>query len=284
MEIYAIYKLFFYTEVNLKLEKSLKKSITLIVLTFFLTNCFYISSPFRKAKKALEKKDCLKALSYFSKIYTETKKLKLAKKAGPLCAIEHPLQAKAFYEYLSVIEQDTIKRLSFKQTLADIYFKLKNYEKSIEVYSFLKKQKNIVESKKERFSFQIALAYFELKKWPACLKELEKLINPQSKGGVTSSLVEQSLKADILFLKARAFLMWKKYSLAETTFLALKKAHPIYFKTQDGFLYLAFIYESQKEFSKALSYLKSSDRPKAFLDKKIEQLKKRQKNQPGQGF
>ena len=280
MEIYAIYKVFFYTEVNLKLEKSLKKSIPLIVLTFFLTNCFYISSPYRKAKNALEKKDCPKVLSYFGKLYTEKQKLKVAKKAGPLCAKKHPLQAKTFYEYLSVIEQDIVKTLTFKKALADLYFKLKEYEKAIEVYSFLKQQKNIVESKKEQFSFQIALSYFELKKWPACLKELKNLL----KRGVTSPKTEQSLKPAILFLKARAFLMWKKYSLAETTFLELKKTHPIYFKSQDGFLYLAFIYESQKEFSKALSYLKSSDRPKAFLDKKIEQIKKRQKNQPGQGF
>ena len=241
--------------------------------------CFYFTDPMRKAKKALKNNNCHQAKEFF--ILSQNKEIAFARKAAGKCSSISITTSVWFYRYLSNSEEDEKKRNRAREKLADIYFEeLKNYEKAIELYSFLKAQMD-VSPKKLFYSFRMAVSFFELGKWPASLKEISLL---EGKVKNEASLKDSGFfieKGNVDFLKARIFLMQRKYKKAETMFRKIQKTQPLYFKKNKLFFYLSFIYESRKEFYQAISELKNFESTSEFLSDKIERLKVRQKNQPG---
>ena len=238
---------------------------------FSLSSCFYITSPVRRAQKALKEKDCNKALGFFQEIKNKKQKLKIARKAPPLCLNTTPAVSLWFYNYLSEWEQTKKQKLFFKKKAGDLAFEtVKNYEQALMAYSFLKQQA-ILESDKNFYSFRMAFSYFERGKWSATLKTLKPL------------LTNQSFHKKALFLKARTLLLKEEYQNAKTTFQTIRKLYPLYFKEQEMFLYLSFIFEEQKDFHRASLELKDFQQSSAFLREKIKQIKSRRQNQPGAG-
>ena len=270
------------------------KIIILGGVGIFISGCFYFTSPMRKAEKALEKGDCKQAQNFF--LSAQNKKWKFAKKAAELCLSKFPAEAGWFYYYLSEREVDIEKRLLFKEKQAKIYFeKLKNYEKAIELYSFLRSL-NLSGTKRQSYSFHIALSYFEMGKWEASLKEILLLTTDVKKVGIFENPSFHKAVSppagkgvipfaeNIAFLKARVFLMQEKYKEAEQIFRKIQQTNPVYFKKNKIFLYLSFIYESQKDFHQAISELETFQSTSEFLVDKIKRLKIRQSNQPGSAY
>ena len=236
-----------------------------------MSSCFYFTDPMRKAEKALQKGNCKQVKRFFLLVQND-KKMKFAEKAAKACVSKSIKEAIWFYDYLSEREKDIGKRISIKEHLADLYFKKERaYEKAIEEYSFLKKQ-DVSEGKRGLYSFHIALSYFESGKWEMSLKETEKLLSLQLDG-------KNLLNA--LFLKARTLLMQEKYIEAEKAFRQIQQVDSVYFEKNKLFLYLSFIYESQKEFHQAIIELRSFQNTSEFLTDKIKRLEIRQSKQPG---
>lgn len=242
--------------------------------------CFYFTDPMRKAEKALSKADCHQAKKLF--ILAQQKEIDFARRAAKKCAVLSIEDAVWFYEYLSNKEETKKKRILIKEKLAGIYFEeIKNYEKTIEVYSFLKRKAHLP-YKKLFYSFRIATAFFELGKWQASLKELSLLERElEEKSSLPRPIDSIYSIGNVDFLRARIFLMQKRYKSAEEIFRRIQKSQPAYFKENKLFFYLSFIYESKKEFYQAISELKNFENTSNFLSDKIERLKVRQKNQPG---
>ena len=204
----------------------MKKLSLVFLLSFFLvlTGCFYFVSPLRKAEKALKIKDCETTWKFFME--SKEKPLIFAKKAAPLCAIQSPQIGAWFYDHLSLKIKKEEEGRVFKIKSAEIYFKqLRNFEKALERYSDLAKKGSPKAIQEARF--YKALCFFELGKWDASLKEINKLLK--------TSIAPQQL----LFLKARVFLMQKKYLQAETIFRKIQKEHPVFFKNKEIFNYLS---------------------------------------------
>ena len=224
----------------------------------------------RKAEKALRQGNCKQAKQLF--ILAQNKKLKVARKAAGICLSQFTEEAVWFYDYLSLREESAEKKLLIKEKLADIYVnKVKNHEKAIELYSFLKSQ-NSSGDKKQFYSFRIALSYFEKGKWEASLKEVESLL--------LNRISDKNL-IEALFLKARIFLMQERHLDSQRVFRRIQQKDSVYFKENKLFLYLSFIYESQKEFHRAITELKHFQSTSEFLGDKIRRLKIRQSKQPG---
>lgn len=242
-----------------------------------LSGCFYFINPMRQAEKALNKGDCEQARKIF--LSTPKKKLVFAKKAGDFCLSKSPQSTVWFYHYLSEREEKE-KAYLLREKIANIYFEiLKDYEKAIETYSILKKQ-SISKEKKDFYVYRMALSFFELGKFPATLSALSK------QGGYPVPATGQAPFSyknhwDKKFLIARTFLMQKKYTDAERIFQEIQYSNPLYFKENELFHYLSFIYELQKEFHQAISELEQFENTSEFLANKIRRLKIRQKNQPG---
>ncbi len=255
-------------------------------LLFFSSSCFYFISPLRRAEKALKKVQCEKARKFFT--LAPEKSLKFAEKAAKICRRKSPEDSLWFYQYLSLREKDKKRRWMFEEIQAGIFFEdMKNYEKSLETYFFLKEQ-NLSKTKNHFYSFRIALSYFETGKWEMSLKEVNILLNKLLVGrknllqNQKSNSQEFLMKA--LFLKARILLMQEKYELAEKEFGKIQKIAPGFFKDNNLFLYLSFIYESRKEFHRAISELKKFQSTSEFLADKVKRLKIRKNNQPGSAF
>ena len=254
------------------INQALLKSLKVGLFLFFLPGCFYFISPIRKAEKALKKGNCEQAREFF--IESRKKNMKFAEKAGKLCQHKNLRETLWFYQYLSLREQDEKKSLNFKETLADLYFKeVRDYERALEVY-FSLREKSSSTSKKWFYSFRMALSYYEMGKWEMSLKEIEGLLK--------QSVSKERIK--VLFLKARTLLMQKKYKKAEAEFRQIKEKDFKFFKENNLFLYLSFIYESKKEFQQAVLELESFQSTSEFLANKIKRLKIRKNNQPGVGF
>ena len=251
----------------------LLKKLICFFLFVFVSGCFYFISPIRKAQRSLMKGDCEQAQKFF--LMASHKKLKFAEKAAEFCLSKSTITAVWFYTYLSEREEDRKKRLLLKEKLAELYFKeLKLYEKAIELYSFLSTQ-GFSEEKGRLYFFRIALAYFEMGKWEMSLKKINLLIEKNREKNIKDSNMVKEL-----FLKARIFLMQKKYMEAEGAFQKIQKVDPVYFKKNKLFLYLSFIYELQKEFSQAISELEKFQSTSEFLSEKVKRLKIRRSNQP----
>ncbi len=234
-----------------------------------------MASPSRKMQKALEKKDCAGAIGFFKDIKGRSSKLTWAKKAYSGCLSAQPKVALWFLGYLSRHEHTKEERLFFLKKQADLAFeRVKDYEQALVAYSVLKEQA-VLPSEKNFYTFRMALSYFERGKWESALKEIQSLLNQKERG---FSAPEQP-KA--LFLKARIHLMQEEYPKAEKALKKVQALHPSYFKEQEMFLYLSFIYEERKDFHKALKELEAFQHTSAFLREKINKLKMRQRNQPG---
>ena len=242
--------------------------------------CFYFTDPMRKAEKALDQEDCRQAKEFF--ILAPQKEIVFVRKAAQKCVTLSLKEAIWFYDYLSYREETLEKRILARERLAHIYFEeIKDYEKAIELYSFLRVQVNLP-YKKLFYSFRIAFSFFELGKWQASLKELSHLERELKKKSVSLHPVNSSYSIrNVDFLKARVFLMQKRYKKSEEIFRKIQKNQPEYFRENKLFFYLSFIYESKKEFHQAISELKNFENTSNFLSDKIERLKVRQKNQPG---
>lgn len=239
-------------------------------LLLLMSACFYFTDPMRKAEKALGQEKCKQAKHFF--LLAQSKKLKFARKAARICLPKFAEEAIWFYDYLSMREESPEKRLLIKEQLADIYLnKLKNYEKAIEVYSFLKSQSTSID-KKQLYSFRMALSYFEMGKWEMSLKEV---------GSLSFTQINNENLVRKLFLKARVLLMQERYTEAEKVFRRIQQVSPDYFRNNRLFLYLSFIYESQKEFHQAIMELENFQSTSEFLADKIRRLKVRQSKQPG---
>ena len=250
----------------------------ILCLFLFLSMCSYWHSPQRKALKALKKQDCHTSLQFFREIKQANQKLKIARQAPSLClntAVEVSLW---FYHYLSLHELTNKKKLFFSKKAGDLAFEqVKDYEQALFFYSFLKQQATL-EKDKNFYFFRIAFSYFERGKWSAALNTLKPLLK---KDKVDTTLAFQKIHKQALFLKARILLMKEEYPKAQKVFQKIKQTYPLYFKNQEMFLYLSFIYEEQKDFPKALAELKSFQNTSAFLKAKIKTIQARQKNQPG---
>ena len=261
------------------------KVFFLLLSFFFLVSCFYFVSPFRKVERALKRGDCQQARELF--MLVERKKLFLAEKSAQVCRTRSVKEAVWFYEYLMERVEELEKRKKIQKTLAEIYFEqLKDYEKAIEMYSFLREGKEKKKSEKEFYSFRIALSYFEMGKWTMSLKEVNSLIAQEKKEhkAPPASHPKALSLADQMFLKARILLMQKQYSLAEQAFREIQKTAPAYFQENQLFFYLSFIYEFQKDFHQAISELENFQSASEFFQDKIKRLKKRQSNQPGRSL
>lgn len=236
-----------------------------------MNGCFYFTDPLRKAEKALQRGHCEQAKHFFLPV-KDSKKKKFAEKAAKMCASKNVKVTIWFYMYLSERGIKEHERLSFKEHLADIYFtKQRSYEKAIEEYSFLEKQK-VSNKKKYLYSFRIALSFFELGKWEMSLKEVEKLLS--------MSLEEKDFLV-ALFLKARILLMQKRYAETRKVFKKIQRVDNLFFEKNKLFLYLSFIYELQKDFDQAVMELKDFQNTSEFLKEKIRRLEIRQSKQPG---
>ena len=245
---------------------------------FFLSSCFYFVSPARKAKKALKEKDCARAVKFLMTAEEDLKKI--AEKGVKVCGALSLKNTVLFYEYLIKREESEEKRNILKEKSAQLYFEdLKNYEKALELYSFLKTA-NL--KKREFFSFRSALCFFELKKWDMSLKELKSLITEKPDFPVPFQY--RVPKADKMFLKARVLLMREKPEQAEKVFRKIQKNYPLYFKERELFWYLSFIYESRKDFHRAILELKNFQNTSKFLRHKIKRLKERRKSLPAGGL
>ena len=248
----------------------------LYVLCLSLTNCFYFISSVRKMEKALERGECRQAKLLFSSIEeNQSKKIRLAKKAAEKCLYASKRkEAIWFYQYLSKRENSKEKRLLFKKKLAQIYFEeVKNYEKAIELYSFLMKQ-DTLDLEKQLYSFRIAVAFFEMGKWEASLRQVEVILS-STKEGKDRGWVNR------MFLKGRILLMQEKYKAAEAVFKKIQQIDPVFFRENKIVFYLSLIYELRKEFHQAISELEGFQSTSDFLMNKIRRLKVREDNQPG---
>lgn len=246
-------------------------------LLFVLNGCFYFIDPMRKAEKALKKGDCEQAKKIF--VSSSKKKLAFAKKAGHFCLSKSPQEAVWFYYYLSEREEEK-KAYLLKEKVANIYFEtLKDYEKAIEIYSFLKSQK-ISKKKEDFYIYRMALSFFELGKFSSSLSLLHKQAISFTSIRKTP-IAYEVLYWDKKFLIGRSLLMRKKYVEAEKIFQEIQYSNPLYFKEKELFYYLSFIYELQKEFHQAISELEQFESTSEFLASKIDRLKIRQRNQPG---
>ena len=247
------------------------KKTYLFSIFFIMSACFYFTDSLRKAEKSLQDGDCKQAKHLFLLAQSD-KKVEFAEKAAKACVSKFTTEAIFFYEYLSKREKKKEKRVLVKEFLASIYFqKQRDYERAIEEYSFLKKQRVSVK-KKHFYSFRIALSYFEMGKWEMSLKEIEELLSIQ--------LNKKDL-LNTLFLLARGLLMQEKYVEAGGVFEKIRQVDPAYFKKNKLFLYLSFIYESQKEFHQAIIELRKFQNTSEFLSDKIKRLEIRQSKQPG---
>ena len=256
------------------------KKTAILFLSCFMGACFYFTDPMRKAEKALDQKDCRRAKEFF--ILAPQKEIVFVRKAAQKCATLSLKEAIWFYDYLSYKEETLEKRVLAREQLAHIYFEeIKDYEKAIELYSFLRAQVEL-SYKRLFYSFRIAFSFFELGKWQASLTELSRLEGELKKKRAVLRPVNSGYSIrNIDFLKARVFLMQKRYEQAEEIFRKIQKNQPEYFKENKLFFYLSFIYESKKEFHQAISELENFENTSHFLSDKIERLKVRQKNQPG---
>ena len=205
-----------------------------------------------------------------------SQKLKLAKRATAGCLNPAPELSLWFYNYLSQWEETEQKKLFFKKKAGDLAFEsLKNYEQALVAYSTLKDKTASLEEK-SFYTFRMAFSYFERGKWEATLQTLKPLME---KGKNLSLLAFQNIHKPALFLKARALLLQEEYQKAKLTFQEIRFLYPLYFREQEMFLYLSFIYEEQKDFHNALAELEDFPNTSGFLRDKIKNLKIRQANQ-----
>ena len=288
------------------------KSLTFFIILF---GCSYFTNPLKKAKKALSQGDCKKTREFLlQSLKIDTS---FALKALDFC--KNKASAKWFYIYLSEHEKDKRKQVFYKEELARYYFeKEENYEKAIETWFSLKNNffnnkaplaaaqsasgkiyKNFIflKVKPIQYSYNIALAFFEIKKWESALLEIKKegVKDPDFLLKEFESLYkvkdfEDELKQtglkfylDFLFLKARVLLLQKKYKESEKEFLRIQQVNIEFFESRNIHLYLSFIYEISKNFDKAVEELKGFKNTSDFLKNKIERLKTRQRNLPAKG-
>ena len=226
---------------------------------------------FFKIKPLCEVKD----VNFFKiKNLSQRERQKLIQKTEICLKQQKPKQAVLLLEQLLKIAQR--QKLSLKEKkqvakkLAEIsFYKLKDYEKALKYYTFLL---NGPQEPGENFLFQYHLAksFFYLEKYPQSLREIEKCF-------FKGLSIEERKQA--LILKARVFMVQKQFEQA----LLLFKKQIIKFPKEEAFFreYLAFIYESKKDFLSAVKELEKIDKPSRFITNKIKRLMERQSNQPG---
>ena len=265
---------------NLPDFKNIYLSSFIFFISFMFISCFYFSDPLRKAKKALKAGDC-KKVKYFLSASSKTDKAFLLKSAE-FCKKNSLKTAIWFYERLSVEETSIEKRTAVTEKLANLYFeKLKDYKKAVSIWMSLRNsfssetQETLL--RKYKYSYYIARCFFEMKNWSESLKEVEVFLrNPMA----LSSLNFKKIRLDFLFLKARILFLQEKLQESAVVFKQIKKLDYKFFIEQDIYMYLSMIYESQKNFHKAIKELKNFSDSSSFLKNRIERLKIRQKNLP----
>ena len=220
--------------------------------------------------------DCEKAYKKISKKASFSKKEK-EKFAEQLkhCLKENKIKKAVFiFERLLKESQRQINSVNeikkWKKKLAELsFYKLKDYEKALKHYTHLLAGP-LEPGEKFLIQYHIAESFFYLRKYSQALRELEKCFFD----GIS---MEQRKQA--LILKGRVFIAQRQFEPALLLFEEQIKKFP----KEEAFFreYLAFIYESKKEFSSAIKELEKIDSPNLFIQKKINRLADRQNNQPG---
>ena len=224
---------------------------------------------FFKSKPLCEIKD-----KEFFNIKDPYQKRKLIQKAEICLKQEKPALAVFILEKL--LESAHRQKISlrekknFAKKLAEVsFYKLKDYEKALKYYTVLL---SWPQEPGERFLFQYHLAksFFYLEKHSQSLKEIEKCF---FKG------LSMEERKQALILKARILMAKKRFEQAISFF----NEQIVKFPEEESFFreYMAFIYESKKDFVSAVKELKKIDKASLFITNKIEKLMERQSNQPG---
>ncbi len=158
----------------------------------------------------------------------------------------------------------------WQRQLADLsFYKIKDYEKALKHYTDLSRQ---VLGTEERFfvQYHIAESFFYLKKYSQALREADKCFFD----GISQEKRKQALN-----LKGRSLMAEGRFDLAKELFERQIEQFP----EESAFLreYLAFIYESQKDFSSAIKELEKIHPSNPFIRGKINRLMERRSHQPG---
>ena len=220
--------------------------------------------------------DCEKAYKKISKKtgFSKKEKEKFAKQLNHCLKENKTKKAGFILERLlkeSQRQRDSVNEIKkWEKKLAELsFYKIKNYEKALKHYSHL--LVGPLEPGEEfLIQYHIAESFFYLRKYSQALREGEKCFFD----GIS---MEQRKQA--LILKGRIFIAQRHFEPA----ILLFEEQIGKFPEEEAFFreYLAFIYESKKDFSSAIKELKKIDSPNPFLQQKINRLTDRQNNQPG---
>lgn len=207
------------------------------------------------------------------KLYRKSRELILKK--AELC-FKAGQAKKALFILERLLNRDKVtktapaERKKLTRQLAETsFYKLKNYEKALKYYNALLK---FSLKSEECFSAQyhIAKSYFYLKKNSQALAEIERAFFKE---------ISMEDRKRALALKGGLFMAQNQFDKALDLFQKQKKLfpdHKNFFRE-----YMAFIYESQKNFSLAVQELEKIEKPSLFILSQIERLKERLNNQPG---
>lgn len=244
-----------------------------VALFLMMGGCFYGLSPLNQAKKALRIRDCPAARKFFQQVESVSPDLKWVRQAARICEPLFLKEALWFYEFLwkhSVLEEE---KTGFLKKMAYLHFeKNENYEKAAQAFYQLSLKQSAPSQKAESLLY-LARSWFELKKWDQALVEIQKLQK--------QDLFYRKNRAEILFLKARIFLMKSRYQKSRQVFYDIKEKHPVFFRDKEGELYLSLIYEIQRELAFAGSVLQGFRTSSRFLSHRLHRLRKRHNQQPG---
>ena len=239
---------------------------SLFILFFVLLSC---SSDkllfFFKRKSACEKKE--------KNLYKKPRQAFLKK--AELCFKEKKIKRAVFIleqllkrDKITKTKQEEVKSLT-KLLAEKSFYQLKDNEKALKHYKALLKF-SLNPSEKASVQKHISKNFYHLKKYSQALIEVEKVFLEK---------ISMEERKQALFLKAEIFIAQNQFDKARDLFLKQIEDYP---EQKDFFReYLAFIYESQKNFSLAIQELEKIEKPSAFILSQIERLKERQSNQPG---
>ena len=149
------------------------------------------------------------------------------------------------------------------------FYQLKNYEKALKHYMALFRF-SLKPEERAVIQRHISKSFYYLKKHSQALIEIEKALSEKA---------SKEEKKQALLLKAEIFIAQNQFDKARGLFLKQISAYPDqkdFFREQ-----VAFVYESQKNFSLAVEELEKIEKPSSFVLNRIERLKERQSNQPG---
>ena len=244
-----------------------------LVLMVLVSGCFYGISPLNQAKKALREKDCRAAQKFFQQVESVSPDLKWVRQAAGICEARFLKEALWFYEFLWKHSPGEGEKTNSLKKMAYLHFERSgNYKKAARAFYRLSLKASPPDLRAQSLLY-LARSWFELKKWDQALVEIQKLQKQKS--------FYRKQKAQILFLKARVFLMKSRYQKSRQILLDIQKNHPLFFQNKEGGLYLSLIYEIQNELGFAGSVLQDFRTSSRFLSRRLHRLRKRQIQQPG---